>query len=298
MLFSPPNFPAAASVCRPRTNPRSTPLETSDKITQLENEIKVLKNEVQAVLLDIRENVLNAENPFSTPKPAVTSHQTIIDHQSQMNTPQPVTEAKSTPTPAPAPAPAPAVPPVSSPAPPVQEQKPITVHPDETHAHEAGETDRKNNVRKPAKTCETEPKNNKKKTAETTCEDISQTEPFEEQFEIEPPRFEISKSRSPKGQPDLVAYAGLACWVEDSTRRLGKERTQALLEISETAGLLPPDVREILTKLTTIKSTEHSYKPTARDYFDSLVKIAALFGNNSNYNAALLLVLAQGDVHG
>jgi hypothetical protein len=101
-------------------------VETSDKITQLENEIKVLKNEVQAVLLDIRENVLNAENPFSTPKPAVTSHQTIIDHQSQMNTPQPVTEAKSTPTPAPAPA----VPPVPAPAPPVQEQKPITVHPD------------------------------------------------------------------------------------------------------------------------------------------------------------------------
>ena len=40
-------------------------METSDKITQLENEIKVLKNEVQAVLLDIRENVLNAENPFT-----------------------------------------------------------------------------------------------------------------------------------------------------------------------------------------------------------------------------------------
>ncbi len=272
-------------------------METGDKITQLENEIKVLKNEVQAVLLDIRENVLNAENPFSSPKAAATSHQTIIDHQVQTNAPQPVSEPKSTHATnacarsAPAAAPAP--------TPPVQEQKPVSAtHPEETHAHETGETDHKTNVRKPAKTTETEHKNNGKKTIETTSEDIGQTEPFEEQFEMEPPRFEIGKNRSPKGQPDLVAYAGLACWVEDSTRRLGKERTQALLEISETAGLLPPDVREILTKLTTIKSTEHSYKPTARDYFDSLVKIAAIFGNKSDYNAALLLILAQGDVHG
>jgi len=68
--------------------------------------------------------------------------------------------------------------------------------------------------------------------------------------------------------------------------------------ISQPAPVITPDVKEILNRLTTIKSTEHSYKPTARDYFDSLVKIAALFGNNSDYNAALLLVLAQGDVHG
>ena len=72
-------------------------METGDKITQLENEIKVLKNEVQAVLLDIRENVLNAENPFSSPKAAATSHQTIIDHQVQTNAPQPVSEPEKHP---------------------------------------------------------------------------------------------------------------------------------------------------------------------------------------------------------
>ena len=61
-------------------------METSEKITQLENEIKVLKNEVQAVLLDIRENVLNAENPFTAQKPIVTS-QVVIDRQVQSSAP-------------------------------------------------------------------------------------------------------------------------------------------------------------------------------------------------------------------
>ena len=112
------------------------------------------------------------------------------------------------------------------------------------------------------------------------------------------PRFENCESRSNRRQPDLVAYAGLACWVEDSTRRLGKERTQAMLEISEAAGFLPPEMKEILSRLTNMELTEHSYKPTARDYFDSLVKLSTVFGNNNENNAALLLMLAQGDVHG
>ena len=141
---------------------------------------------------------------------------------------------------------------------------------------------------------EMEHKHNGKRYAETAHED---TNPMED-FEMERPRFELCASRTTKGQPDLVAYAGLACWVEDATKRLGKERTQAILEISEVAGFLPPEMKVILTKLTTIKSNDNTYKPSVRDYFDSLAKIAALFGNNSDYNAALLLLLAQGDAHG
>ena len=137
-------------------------------------------------------------------------------------------------------------------------------------------------------------KHNGKRYAETEREDAN---PMED-FEMERPRFELCASRTTKGQPDLVAYAGLACWVEDATKRLGKERTQAILEISEVAGFLPPEMKVILTKLTTIKSNDNTYKPSVRDYFDSLAKIAALFGNNSDYNAALLLLLAQGDARG
>jgi hypothetical protein len=64
-------------------------METNEKITQLENEIKVLKNEVQAVLLDLRENVLNAENPFNASVQPATSQQVIIEHKINDNDRQP-----------------------------------------------------------------------------------------------------------------------------------------------------------------------------------------------------------------
>ncbi len=278
-------------------------METSDKITQLENEIKVLKNEVQAVLLDIRENVLNAENPFNSQRAnANNTSQIIIDRQIQTSPPQPAAEVKTAAAPsATAPAPAPISAAANAPvqaaaqAQPLQEQKTAqTTRQNETHANESYEPEHKGNGRKAMEQTEIEHKHNGKKSTETLREDTN----LMDDYENERPRFELCASRTVKGQPDLAAYAGLACWVEDATKRLGKERTQALLELSEVAGFLPPEVKTILTKLTTIKSNENSYKPNARDYFESLVKIAALFGNNSDYNAALLMVLAQGDARG
>jgi hypothetical protein len=259
-------------------------LETTDKITQLENEIKVLKNEVQAVLLDIRENVLNAENPFTAQKPVITS-QVVIDRQIQAPAPAPapVIEAKAVPD--------------SAPVQPTQEEKPAkSIKTKETFNPDSSEPDHNHNGngRKTSDTFEMEQKNNGRKPQEYNREDYRQPK----QSETDLPRFEISQSRQDRRQPDLVAYASLVCWVEDSTKRLGKERTQVLLEISQVAGFLPPEVKEILTKLTSIESPDHAYKPTARDYLDSLVKLAAVFGNNNDYNAALLLVLAQGDVRG
>jgi hypothetical protein len=55
--------------------------------SQLENEVKVLKNEVQAVLLDLGERYLDIENPFSAPQSPATSQQIIIDRQSTANEP-------------------------------------------------------------------------------------------------------------------------------------------------------------------------------------------------------------------
>ena len=262
-------------------------METSDKITQLENEIKVLKNEVQAVLLDIRENVLNAENPFNSQRNNNTSSQIIIDRQVQTNAPQPAAEVKTAAVPAP----------VSTTAqtPPMEEPKPAQpARQNETRANENYETEQRNYGRKQMEQNELEHKHNGKKFSETLREDAD----LVDNYETEKPRFELRTSRTVKGQPDLVAYAGLACLVEDTAKRLGKERTQALLEIAEVAGFLPPEVKAILTKLTNIESNDSTYKPSAKDYFDSLVKIAALFGNNCDYNAALLMILSQGDVRG
>ena len=44
-------------------------MELNQKIRELEAELKLLKNEVKEVLLDIRETVLNHENPFTSVGP-------------------------------------------------------------------------------------------------------------------------------------------------------------------------------------------------------------------------------------
>jgi hypothetical protein len=56
-------------------------MATDEKVTQLENEMKVLKNEVQSVLLDLRDRYLETENPFNTPEPRMTSQQVIVGTQ-------------------------------------------------------------------------------------------------------------------------------------------------------------------------------------------------------------------------
>ena len=64
-------------------------MELTEKLSQLEDEIKVLKNEVQAVLLDLRESCLNFENPFN-PQASPASNQTIaVNLQSPANQPEP-----------------------------------------------------------------------------------------------------------------------------------------------------------------------------------------------------------------
>ena len=45
-------------------------MEISETVKRLDDEVKVIKNEIQAVLLDIREVYLNRENPFN---PEVTT---------------------------------------------------------------------------------------------------------------------------------------------------------------------------------------------------------------------------------
>ncbi len=243
-------------------------METSEKITQLENEIKVLKNEIQAILLDIRENVLASENPFS-PRPAGNIQQANIE--------RPAPEIKSENKPA-APPVTPAQPEKKvPPVPPVQEHKA-----EEPPLKEPREVAPGNNGG-----------NGHNKMVEPVVEDLKPVEVLDH----DPPRFE-SCDNPVRKQPDLLAYAGLASWVEESTRRLGRDRTQAILDISEATGNIPPEVKAILRKLTTVKPGEEAFKPTAKDYLESLVRIAALSANGKDNNAALLLFLSQGEKRG
>ena len=62
-------------------------MELKDRVTQLGDEIKILKNEVQAVLLDIRESYLNRENPFNPDISPMSSPPIMISQPPPMSIP-------------------------------------------------------------------------------------------------------------------------------------------------------------------------------------------------------------------
>jgi len=164
-------------------------MDNNDKISRMENEIKDLKNEVRAVLLDLRGNYRYAGNPLKTPAPPVLNRQITAGE------------------------PPPDIRPAIAREEVVRQPSPELHSAELPGTHDAGQ------------------------------------------------------------KIDAVNIAGLAGWVEESTRRLGRERTGALLDIAEKVGYLPPHIKGILSNIINAEPGGNAGNTAARDYLDSLVRI-------------------------
>ena len=241
---------------------------SNDKITKLENEIKVLKNEVQAVLLDLRESYLNMENPFSSVANPAATQQIIIterastresrrEPQLKDNPKQENTEPRKSMT--------------------EENRKPKIVEPeDETPSESA-----------PINEIKIRP----------TRQEAEVTPVFSSKPESRPVSQEPSTRKNSK--LDLVTMAGLTGWVENSVKKLGRERTEAVLDISGAMGYVSGDLKPLLLKLISL-SPQSSDATTigTRDYVDSLIKLNSLLGNDNREESALLLLsILSGDTN-
>jgi hypothetical protein len=224
---------------------------TNDKIAKMESEIKVLKNEVQAVLLDLRESYLNNQNPFnSTANPAATIQPIVIQEQVTAREPQPERQPQET-----------------------QKSEPVKAEKEHSKTLQVAEFDPetiRGKVKKP-------------------LDSYPQPEP------------RIIKSAEPdiekKVKLDLVTVAGLTGWVEGSTKKIGKARTEAVLDISEAMGFVNKDLKPIIAKLIALAPKGSAESSTGtRDYIDSLIKLNSLLGKDNREETALLLLsLVSGD---
>jgi hypothetical protein len=218
---------------------------SNDKITRLENEIKVLKNEVQAVLLDLRESYLNMENPFNTAAAPATVQPIVIterasNHQSR---------------------PEPAVP---------ENPKPEAVKPEE------------------------------KALAERPAEPEPEIDPIQSKIQAFAGSHSVRKAPAvcpgevpaqKNGKLDIVTVAGLASWVEESTRRLGKEKSAAVLDMSQAMGYLAEDIKPILANLIELSPSNTGEIPTGTwSYLESLMKINNLLSHDNRDDLALQLL--------
>lgn len=236
-------------------------MELNDKVTQLEDEIKILKNEVQAVLLDLRESYLSHENPFNADASQMVSSPTIVINQ---------------PAPAAAEEPAPAVP---------------------KKTPEGGLLGLVDIASEPEPTDEPEPVREVEMTvSKDTIHEETRRE-WRSEIIPEPHPQTGEADNGSKGKIDLDNLAELAQWVEETVKKFGCERTEAILDISEMMGYLAPEFEKVLIKFIRPAPGEYTAKVTTRDYLASINKLAGLLGRDDKSEVAMLYILCKESDH-
>jgi hypothetical protein len=228
---------------------------SNDKITKLENEIKVLKNEVQAVLLDLRESCLNMENPFNSIDNPTTIQPIVITDRTSASLPHPERAAT------------------------------------ENHKTEPSKSEGKPPSESPVPlVSETELPRKKKQTVSNSYPVLKST-----------PEKPIDLLTPNDGKLDILTVAGLVNWAEESSQKLGKERSIAVLEMSQAMGNITEETKAIVVKLIGLapdSTIENQPRPKA--FLGSLMKLNRLLSQDKLGEIALeLLSMESGDTkHG
>jgi hypothetical protein len=248
-------------------------METNDRLTQLEAELKVLKNEVLAVLLDVKEKMLDKENPFAiAPQrlqtPSITITQAAAPAEICKPRPQPQPKEEE-----------------------VCEREPVKAQ--AARLSSSRSVEKEEDSREPV----AQQNYNVSRPRMEKREQPSLREPnditrafrlFEgnDNLNEQPAIFQDSLP--------LASLAGLAGWVETTTVKLGVERTQIILDVSEMMGQLPAELKLILEKIVTRDGAKNPEKIYARDYLNALKELARLLGSKNTADFVALHIVSHG----
>jgi len=237
-------------------------VELNDRVTQLEDEIKILKGEIQAVLLDLRENLLNRENPFTSASSPSHSNQPII-----INNQQPQSVEKSDVV--------------------VQHEKP------DAASHVTKESQVKPETTELSKS-ENEKSHLKRSDAAIhehgNGKDIDRERGLAETLEVNINGKKMLDSSN--GKLELSTITALVHWGEASVVRLGPGITQAILDVSETIGDMSPELKTLLVKLIHSDQPQPCRKIIPHDYLKSVMELNNILGRNSRSDSLLYSLYA------
>lgn len=246
-------------------------MELTERVDRLEDEVKVIKNEVQTVLLDIRESYLNRENPFNPEVSSPTLHSVAatISGPSTLN---------------------------SSPG---KIPRNIEDSLDSAEMEEQAEVPVKT---KPPVAATKEPKVATAGEHEAS-EEVNEALRSEEEPEVtdmKPGKNGNSNGNGYKngnGKIDLVTISGLARWVNGAVSILGPVRTETVLDFAELTGHLPPELKNILVKLANrIPGNDNGHSPAAHQLILSLIELEGLLGMNNKSDEITLLAMVCQEV--
>lgn len=245
----------------------------AERITHLEGDIKILKSEVQAVLVDLRDRYLEADNPFNVPSAPAVPQQVVVFQGPAANEARSDTELHSGSV--------------------EKEGKDKTE--ETTGGSDAGRETHSEKAKQEGRDKTQEPMGGSEAGRDTqpatTREDVKQTRRPEEVSGNTGAGRDYIRGRD----IDMIRIVGLANWAEESVKKLGYQKTEAILDVAEIMGLLSPEIKQIMTKLINVDSDGKSQSFSVRVFLDSLVKITTLLGKDNKTEAALLSILSRED---
>ncbi len=267
-------------------------MDVSNRVTQLEDEIKVLKNELLAVLLDVKENLLTRENPFghqqahSAPQLIAFSQQASAPPEP--TSPQPVSRREPEPEP---------------------EAESLPTAEEEVDCEPAYGLD---DGRASATRYEPQQEMPLPKKQSMVPDDgddsvwvdelVKSWRPLDTSYSREriqsAPAEKVSGfGGSLDGNISLATLSGLAGWVTENSRILGAERVQTIFDISEMMGDIPSELKITLEKLIPHSSPEaqvDSQQIAAQSYLSALKQLATLLRKENVNDFVVMHMVSHG----
>ena len=236
-------------------------MEISETVKRLDGEVKVMRTEIQAILLDIRETYLNRENPFNpevaTPVISSASAEPLVDKSAGLSKKE--SEDK-----------------------PEQEEDAEDISGNEEPSMDDG-SEEKN---------ETEEEN-----ADTREDTASEEACGQEKIPASPDMSSNGRNSNNgcTGKIDLSTIAVMSQWVNEAVRTLGYDKTESILDIAEIIGHMKPELKIILIKFAKrVPVQEKTLPSSTRDYINLLVKLEGLLGmDNKSDELGLLSIFSQ-----
>jgi hypothetical protein len=260
-------------------------MELNDKVTQLEDEIKILKNEIQAVLLDLRESYLNNKNPFNTSEPANFGQIPPVIPSPQIQV---------------------------VPAAPLESEKEVVVRQlndkvqpvEESCAEPVPDVDDKSDW--PGENADDTPAGMRSENGfERAAKDIeAPRRPLERSSLAAPKEWrckpgltnssnDIFNNNDRLGTISISVISKLTNWVESSSSRLGADRALKMLDVAEMIGYIESELKIVLSKLVAALPAAEPISSDSKDYLAAWLSLAEILGKGNKPEVALLYMLCQ-----
>ena len=244
-------------------------MEISETVKRLDGEVKVMKTEIQAILLDIREVYLNRENPFNpevtTPVISSAFAEPLVDKKADI---------------------------------PQKEKGDNSENEEDNALPEMADEEEHLLENQSAEKSEPEEE------SMDTQEETAQEEVNEGAWgpETVPMSVEMSSNghnghNGSNGKIDLSTIAIMSQWVNEAVRTLGYDKTESILDVAEIVGHMKPELKAILIKFAKrVPVQEITPSPSTRDFINLLVKLEGLLGMNSKSDEIGLLSIFSQEI--